>query len=61
LAARWRRPAQFADARSAEEVVERVAQLPSNHSSRFAAILEPTLSTGVDALVAAADEWLHRT
>jgi amidohydrolase len=32
--------------------------VPSNHSPYFAPVLEPTLSTGVRTLVAAAREWL---
>ncbi|GAA4369023.1 amidohydrolase [Agromyces bauzanensis] len=32
--------------------------IPSNHSPHFAPLIEPTLSTGVAALVAAAREWL---
>jgi len=52
-------PAQFADARSAEAVMARVAELPSNHSPLFAPVIEPTLTTGVGALVAAARTWLH--
>ncbi len=33
--------------------------IPSNHSAEFAPVIEPTLSTGVAALVAAAREWLE--
>jgi amidohydrolase len=51
-------PAQFAGASSAEQIAARVAQLPSNHSPLFAPIIDPTLSTGVSALVAAAQVWL---
>jgi amidohydrolase len=51
-------PARFAGASSAEEITARVAQLPSNHSPLFAPVIEPTLSTGVSALVAAARVWL---
>ncbi|MFR9798019.1 hypothetical protein ACL02U_19265 [Streptomyces sp. MS06] len=32
--------------------------LPSNHSAYFAPVVEPTLSTGVQALVVAARTWL---
>jgi hippurate hydrolase len=53
-------PAQFAGASTAEEISARVAQLPSNHSPLFAPVIEPTLSTGVSALVAAAQIWLDR-
>ncbi|HSA50920.1 MAG TPA: M20/M25/M40 family metallo-hydrolase, partial [Yinghuangia sp.] len=36
--------------------------IPSNHSPLFAPVVQPTLTTGVTALVAAATEWLggHR-
>jgi hippurate hydrolase len=32
--------------------------IPSNHSALFAPVIEPTLTVGVNALVAAAREWL---
>jgi hippurate hydrolase len=51
-------PAQFAGASSAEQIAARMAELPSNHSPLFAPVIEPTLSTGVSALVAAARVWL---
>lgn len=34
------------------------AELPVNHSSRFAPVIQPTLDTGTAALVAAALSWL---
>lgn len=34
------------------------ADVPSNHSPLFAPVIQPTLQTGVDALVRAALEWL---
>jgi hippurate hydrolase len=51
-------PADFADAHTAEQILARVAQLPSNHSPLFAPAIEPTISTGVAAFVAAAAVWL---
>ncbi|MBN9100058.1 MAG: amidohydrolase [Pseudonocardia sp.] len=51
-------PAAFAGATSRDELVAVVASLPSNHSPLFAPVVEPTLATGVRALVAAAQEWL---
>lgn len=51
-------PAAFAGATSREDLLHVVAGLPSNHSPRFAPVIEPTLTTGVSALVAAAREWL---
>ncbi|MBP2320878.1 hippurate hydrolase [Kibdelosporangium banguiense] len=35
-----------------------IAALPSNHSSVFAPLVEPTLTTGVEALTLAARTWL---
>jgi hippurate hydrolase len=52
-------PALFANARSPQDVMEVVRGLPSNHSPEFAPAIEPTLSVGVTALVAAAREWLR--
>ena len=51
-------PKAFADAISPEEVLERVAEQPSNHSPFYAPVVEPTLTVGVAALVAAARHWL---
>ncbi|MEJ8281964.1 amidohydrolase [Pseudonocardia spirodelae] len=51
-------PAAFEGCTTVEEIRERTASLPSNHSPRYAPVIEPTLSTGVAALVAAAREWL---
>jgi amidohydrolase len=51
-------PAAFAGATTRDELVAVVATLPSNHSPLFAPVVEPTLTTGVAALVAAAREWL---
>jgi amidohydrolase len=51
-------PGQFAGANGAEQIAARMAQLPSNHSPLFAPVIDPTLSTGVSALVAAARVWL---
>jgi hippurate hydrolase len=36
----------------------RLSELPTNHTPRFAPVLNPTLETGVEALVAAASAWL---
>ncbi len=55
-------PAEFAGATSVEAIAARVAELPANHSPEFAPVIEPTLTIGVAALVAAARCWLpsHR-
>ena len=49
-------PGLFADAEAAGRIDEDV---PSNHSPRFAPVLEPTLDAGVRALVAAARAYLR--
>lgn len=48
-------PSLFGDALQTGRMPEDV---PSNHSPHFAPLIEPTLSVGVAALVAAAREWL---
>jgi hippurate hydrolase len=35
-----------------------VRQIPSNHSPRFAPVLDPTLKTGLQAMLSAASAWL---
>ncbi len=51
-------PAAFAGATSEAELLARVAAQPSNHSPFYAPVVDPTLSVGVAALVAAARCWL---
>ena len=51
-------PALFANVTSIEEARAIVNGLPSNHSPRFAPVIEPTLRTGVTALTCAARAWL---
>ena len=51
-------PALFAGITSVAEAAEIVRGLPSNHSSLFAPVIEPTLRTGVAALACAARTWL---
>ncbi len=36
----------------------RLADLPTNHNPRFAPVIHPTLQTGVEAMVVAAQAWL---
>jgi amidohydrolase len=50
-------PTHFAGAATVDEIREVVRGLPSNHSPEFAPVLSPTLTTGVEALVAAARAW----
>jgi hippurate hydrolase len=51
-------PTHFAGGKDFKAVEKIVAGLPSNHSPRFAPVIEPTVSTGVTALVCAARTWL---
>ena len=51
-------PAAYAGAEDLEEVKRRLDALPTNHSPHVAPVIEPTLSTGVRALVTAARCWL---
>jgi hippurate hydrolase len=36
----------------------RIGEIPTNHNPRFAPVLHPTLQTGVEAMVIAAEAWL---
>ena len=47
-------PAGFDGATTIDEIAARSRDLPSNHSPMFAPVIEPTLSTGIEALTAAA-------
>jgi hippurate hydrolase len=38
----------------------RINELPVNHNPAFAPVIHPTLETGLEALVAAASEWLGK-
>ena len=51
-------PSLFAGASTPQQVLQVMGGIPSNHSSGFAPVIEPTISIGVAALVAAAKEWL---
>ncbi|HEV2637947.1 MAG TPA: amidohydrolase [Actinocrinis sp.] len=53
-------PAAFDGATTMAELTERVRALPSNHSPLYAPVIEPTLGTGMRALVAAAQAWLPK-
>jgi hippurate hydrolase len=46
-------PAVYAEAKKAG----RLNELPVNHSPLFAPVIHPTLRTGVEALVVAAQAW----
>lgn len=51
-------PDLFAGLTTLDEFVDRVGNLPGNHSPLYAPVPEPTISIGTAALVAAAREWL---
>lgn len=51
-------PAPFAGAVTAEDLIRVMAGIPSNHSSGYAPVIEPTITIGVAALAAAAKQWL---
>ncbi len=51
-------PAAFAGVTDRDGLQRVVRDLPSNHSAQFAPVIEPTLTTGVKALVSAARTWL---
>ncbi|HET7754781.1 MAG TPA: M20 family metallopeptidase [Anaeromyxobacteraceae bacterium] len=38
----------------------KLGEIPTNHNPRFAPVINPTLQTGVEALVVAAQSWLSR-
>jgi hippurate hydrolase len=37
---------------------DNIGEIPTNHNPRFAPVIHPTLQTGVEALVVAAQAWL---
>jgi hippurate hydrolase len=51
-------PAAFAGASTLEDLAAVVRRLPSNHAPDFAPVIDPTLRTGVAALVCAVRTWL---
>ncbi len=51
-------PALFAGVESRGGLGRVLRRLPSNHSPQFAPVIEPTLTSGVAALVSAARTWL---
>lgn len=53
-------PAGFDGAATIGEIAARSRDVPSNHSPMFAPVIEPTLSTGIGALTAAARIWLQQ-
>jgi len=68
LARAWNVPSVYwlvggTDARKYAEAERagRVNELPSNHSPEFAPVLDPTLPTGIETMLAAAGAWLGPT
>jgi hippurate hydrolase len=51
-------PTAFAGATDVDDIRRVMASLPSNHSPHYAPVIQPTLTIGTDALVAAALVWL---
>jgi hippurate hydrolase len=49
-------PGRYAEAKAAG----RLNDIPTNHNPRFAPVIHPTLETGVEAIVVAAQPWLAR-
>ncbi len=47
-------PATYAEAKGSGHI----SDIPTNHSPRFAPVIHPTLETGVETLVVAAQAWL---
>ena len=54
-------PALFGQARDMREIRNLIASLPSNHSPRYAPVIDPTIRIGMQALVGAARTWLHES
>jgi amidohydrolase len=53
-------PALYAGAATIEDFLEVAARIPSNHSPHYHPVPDPTITTGVATLTAAAREWLTR-
>lgn len=51
-------PAAFADASDVDDTRAAMVTMPSNHSPTYAPVIDPTLRTGVEALVSATRTWL---
>jgi metal-dependent amidase/aminoacylase/carboxypeptidase family protein len=63
--AEWGAPSVFwfvggsdADVYAKAEKEGKIGDIPTNHNPRFAPVIHPTLETGVEALVVAAQAWL---
>jgi metal-dependent amidase/aminoacylase/carboxypeptidase family protein len=67
FSAAWNVPAVFwvvggidPDEYRAAEQAGKLDEIPANHAPDFAPAINPTLSTGVEAMLAAANAWLAR-
>ncbi|HJS86888.1 MAG TPA: amidohydrolase [Acetobacteraceae bacterium] len=67
FSAAWNVPAVFwvvggidPDEYRAAEQAGKLDEIPANHAPDFAPVINPTLSTGVEAMLAAANAWLAR-
>jgi amidohydrolase len=63
--AEWHSPSVFwfiggtdPDLYAKAKAAGRLSELPTNHNPRFAPVIHPTLETGVEAMVIAAQAWL---
>jgi hippurate hydrolase len=64
--AAWNVPAVFwfvggvdPDKFEAAERAGKLDEIPTNHAPDFAPVIEPTLRTGIEAMLAAAGAWLR--
>lgn len=51
-------PEEFSGLTSIDDMRRVLDSLPSNHSPKYAPVIEPTLSNGIAALVSAAHSWM---
>jgi hippurate hydrolase len=61
----WQAPAVFwfiggidENAYATAKATGKLSEIPTNHNPRFAPVIRPTLETGVQAMVVAAQAWL---
>ena len=46
------------DQYAAAEKAGKLDEIPANHAPNFAPVIDPTLRTGIEAMLAAASAWL---
>jgi hypothetical protein len=49
------------DTYSKAQETGRLNEIPTNHNPRFLPVIHPTLETGVEALIVAAEAWMSFT